>query len=474
MNNNTCSDCNFYFYTSLIPPIVNVRWENDYAYFYWCETNNDNVIYEIWESKNGSPFIHSVDISSGNNNYKYFCDQNANMIFKIRVRRNDVYSEFSAPLNLKTPLVFKTDQSVLTPVVFTYLSVVAGKTINVDWGDGTNINVNTVGYFPGPTKNYAITKNPYYITITGDVDFIALIEFTGQPKAYGDLSKWNLPVSLGLFHFYANPGFTGDISKWTMPVNMGIFHVSSDNFSGDLTAWQFAPNQNEMRLDNNHFTGDLTGWTFPMLSVAPYLYVSLSNNHFTGNISGWIFPGNMVNLDTSHNYFTGNLSAWIIPGTLSDIILVDGITPPDDLTNNYTGNITGWTFPIVESPTMENHIECGNSNFTGDLSGKIIFAGTKVITVNFKNSHLTKLPRGNFKWVSIYNFKSNNCNQAEVDAILAYIDAYFVGAVVPLCNCAYTFNGAGMAAPSAAGLVSKASIIAKYVAAGFVATILNN
>jgi len=46
--------------------------------------------------------------------------------------------------------------------------------------------------------------------------------------------------------------------------------------------------------------------------------------------------------------------------------------------------------------------------------------------------------------------------------------------VVPKCNCTYTINGAGMGALNAAGLAAKASIQAKYIAAGFVATINNN
>jgi hypothetical protein len=76
--------------------------------------------------------------------------------------------------------------------------------------------------------------------------------------------------------------------------------------------------------------------------------------------------------------------------------------------------------------------------------------------------------------MSVYNFQNNLCTGIIISNFLIYLDNYFTAGVVPKCNCTYTLDGVGMGAVNAAGLAAKASIQAKYVAAGFVATINNN
>jgi len=62
----------------------------------------------------------------------------------------------------------------------------------------------------------------------------------------------------------------------------------------------------------------------------------------------------------------------------------------------------------------------------------------------------------------------------DLDAFLAFVDAYFAGGTVPLIDASYLLSGTGMGIPSAAGLISKTSIEGKYTAQGKTATITVN
>ena len=178
------------------------------------------------------------------------------MNFKIRSKYGDWYSAFSENVSLSTPIVFKTNQSTLTQVLFT-LNVSAGKTVNVNWGDLSNNDYVGNG---DRTHDYASTQNPYYITLTGDINYITSFVW-GNNNLYCDVSKWNLPTSassITLNQAGAGNGATGDISEWNFPSGLTILNLSADansnKVSGDFTGKNFPENITRFYFPNQNLT----------------------------------------------------------------------------------------------------------------------------------------------------------------------------------------------------------------------------
>ena len=146
-----------------------------------------------------------------------------------------------------------------------------------------------------------------------------------------------------------------------------------------------------------------------------------------------------------------------------------------DHTNVLMGDITGKNiFPATEGQYSLG-MELTYGELSGDASSCIIPAGlTMGAKFYFRDNNLTKMPRGDFDMVTFFSFTNNNCDSTEIDAFLAYVDAYFVGATVPKRNAVYSLDGTGMGIPSAAGLASRTSILGKYTAAGRTCTISVN
>jgi len=408
-------------------------WVDDYAHLTWDDPYAEAAAYEVWESKNGGAYTLVTETAAGVTEYDNYTWQNANMNFRVRAKIGAVYSGFNIPINLITPLVFKTDQSTLTRVLFADFGIQLGKTININWGDGTNANY--TGANSNITHDYETEANPYFIKFSGDVNYLSTAEIVNQTWLYGDLSKWVLPTILSSAHWYGN-GWSGDISSWVMPATMVRLHVANNNFSGNLTNWVLPTTLIDLHLEHNHFTGDITDW---ILGSEVAHFCIQDNDGFTGDLSGWTPP-----LDFTYGTGLLNFSS-----------------------NLLTGDISGWG--LATNMNAVSAIEC---TFTGDLSGWLIPANDATFTIDFTNNKsVTKMPRGVFKDTLVYRFAGNACNTAEIDSLLAYIDAYFVGGVVPLISCEYTLNGTGMGIPSAAGLASRTSIQGKYTAVGKTATI---
>jgi len=179
----------------------------------------------------------------------------------------------------------------------------------------------------------------------------------------------------------------------------------------------------------------------------------------------------------------GDIGVWILPSGITDFIFngnavigdISDLTFPATLINY---NING--IPLLGAFSVINTLPAGIRIFNissvtiNGVWNINIPVGAATIQMLCGNCNFDGVPRGNFRWVSVFNFWDSELHEAEIDSFLAYVDGYFVGAVVPLTNCTYDFSGAGNEPPSAAGLASIVSIQAKYVAAGFVATILHN
>jgi len=456
----------------IVDPVV--TWVEDYAKIDIEGTNP--VQYDIYESKNGGAYSLLTTLNSDVKTYNNTTWQNATMSYKIKEHGGSIYSGM---VNYSTPLVFKTNQN--TPGVFTIHQLkmtTVGKSVTVHWGDGTTTNYNSVEWeYNIVTHTYTIPQNPYYIQIFGDTDDLGCIEMFGLAGiVYGDLTKWILPSKLEDFHFYSNT-FTGDVSEWILPVQISLFDIENNAFTGDITNWfeSFPSTMTDFHCGgNNNLIGDLTNMTFPN---SMFLF-QLMQQKLTGNITNWNFNnGSLAFLDLRQvSNISGDISSWVIPQGLAVLLLTDIIYQTPNL--SIIGDLSNWVFPTSMYPTLGYTWDFwGMVGITGDLSSKIIPVGHPVGTskrIDFTNCGITKLPYGSFADIDLYTFGGCKCNSAEIDRILGVIDSYFIGGVVPLVNCVYTLNGTGMGIPSAAGLISRSSIIAKYVAQGKTCSIVVN
>lgn len=395
------------------PSGITLTWVGDFLRITVTD-NNGGTENEIYESKNGGAYTLATTLNEGVTTYDYTTWQNSSLNFRVRAKNGVIYSDYSDVVNIITPWVFKIDQSTLIQVdIHDFSLVTSGKTVTFNWGDGTTTVISTSGSHP-ITKDYTV-EGQYFLWITGDVDWIAGLEWMVQfAYLHGtSIDKWVLPSRFQTGHFYSD-GLVGDINNVIIPPTCGVLHFGDDTIISDITHY------------DSLFTDALAFWDIHIASNVA--------GGITGNVTDWVLPFRNAHLNIYGNV-QGDLTSWnpwqavTYAGVLLALVGIYG--------GSFTGDLSGWTIPDLPAG-FECSIGC----------------------------HFTKLPRGNFRNVGKYDFRSNLCDATELDAILAYIDAYFVGGVVPLVDCIYRFNGFGMGIPSAAGLVSKASIEAKYAAEG--------
>jgi hypothetical protein len=282
-----------------------------------------------------------------------------------------------------------------------------------------------------------------------------------------------LPYYLTVFHPY-NTGFTGDISdhiNW-FGQRITIYDLQDLQVTGDLTHWRFGeyPKLGDIHFERTLVTGNVTNWTFEPTINFGSAKIWIHETLLTGDITNWILPERMNLLYIFDSDIDLNIENFQMPAGLGGLSasFSEGVTP------TVTGSLTGFTFPTIPTDAYVVSLGLSGHGLTGDMRTSLIPAYTKGIQLDFGQNDITHLPRGEFRWVNIFDFAANNCDSGEIDAFLSYVDSYFVGGVVPLTSATYTINGTGMGIPSAAGLASKSSIESKYTAAGFTATITVN
>jgi len=287
---------------SFKPTVLTLGWENDYMTVDFTDNSGGICEHEIWESKDGGAYSLVTTLAAGTTHYHDSTWQNASMNYKVRAKDGVWFSDYSDVVNYATPLVFKTDQTSNVNVVFTNLNIQAGKTININWGDGTNNNYS--GNNSSVTKTYTTQANPYYITISGDTDWITYIRFDNQVKAYGDLTKWNIPSKCTFFRLQSN-SFSGSVTDWVIPSVCTAFNIYGCQFTGDLTNWVLPATLQSFYLTETGvygYTGDITGWVLP--SGLINIDMAGSNNEVVGDLSGWIIPITCTSLYMPNNNLT--------------------------------------------------------------------------------------------------------------------------------------------------------------------------
>jgi len=207
---------------------LSVTWIDDFARLTWIDGETYQT--EIWESKNGGVYSLVATTAVGAGSYDNYTQQNATMTFKIRHLKDGVYSEYSEIVSINTPLVFKTNQSTLVPLVLNSITVVTGKAIRVNWGDDTFVDL-AVGVNSNVTKNYS-TTGQFFVQFTGDTkNGLSYIRIFAQSSVYGDLSKWNAPTSITSWYMYQT-GISGDLSSIILPSICTSCWLHTTNITG--------------------------------------------------------------------------------------------------------------------------------------------------------------------------------------------------------------------------------------------------
>ena len=437
----------------------------------WTDILGGSASYEIWASINGSDKIYVAETAIGATSYDDdTCKQGAWVKYYIRPKIGSNTYAFSPSTILSTPLCFKTDQSVLTQVLFQTCHIATGHSVTINWGDSTT-TVLSAGSNSNITHDYA-TTGQYDIWLTGQLRGITQLEFYDQSHLTGDITNWCIPYNVIQYHIINN-GFTGDITdhiNWISP-NLLVFDYQGLQVTGDLTGWRWHTlNVYDIHFENTLVTGDITNMTFRIASTTSRSAKLLfGNTALSGDISEWdIFDGCKWIWMIGGN-FTVDLSKFIMPDTMTSV----GLNSSTIHTNTLIGDVSGIIFPSNDVG-YNFSFEASYGDLTGDMSSVSLPALTKNAVIDMSHNKITKLPRGNFRWFRFFDFSYNLCNSTELDSFLDYLDNYFTGGVVPLVDAVYILNGTGMGIPSAAGLTSRTSIINKYIAEGKTCTITVN
>ena len=421
------------------PTDLSVIWVDDFARITFTESLESQC--EIYEQLDDGNYVLCNTLNGGVGIYDYKCWQNSSYNFRLRFKNNDLYSAFAEKISIDTPqFVFYTDQrSGFTPITIYQIksatSTGALGSNRIYWGDGTYDDYSNPAY-ESASHTYNV-PGEYYIKIYGDQ--IYEFQFYEQALDGTDITKWRLPYTVyGLLtHLWGN-GFVGDISGWTYPVNIRSLHLANNPITGNLDKLFDGSCQElfDFHMSGTLTSGNLSNWTLPekMAHFGPPQYV-------TGDISHFRYPKN------------NDYKSWIF--NIASIYKISG-----DITYLFDGN-----YEYLQGLSAPDQV------LSGDLSGW--FIGANYIdqsNVTLQNNYFTKCPRGNFYRIGTFNMSGNYCNSDEIDSILADIDTS-VTANAPQYDCVYNFDGVNMGIPSAAGLASKASIEAKYAAAGKAVTI---
>jgi len=452
------------------PVDFKAEWHDDFARITFSDQTGGLADHELWEEKDGGGYALAYTIPAGTTSYDYYTWQNADLNFKVRAKVGGSYSAFTAVQNIVSPLVFKSDQTVLNTLTIHTFTIVGASTINIDWGDSNDNDYGT-GVHPDITHDY-VSEGTYFVQLSGDVDFLADWEMFAQEVA-GDVTKWNFPLSCLRFHLY-NDSFTGNPLDRALNDGVGIIHFNHNNLSGDTSGLVMNDTLYDFRFaGNSGLYGDSGGWNLPLANGKVYFYIEFANTAIGGTWTGKSLPANTKLLSVYGSQIEWDITGQVWPADCGYLLLGSPAVPSQA---NIYGDITGMAWPTGLAATIGYTIYFYGLSLMGDLSQAASDLPSVGAEMRFclAENQLTKLPRGEYEWVRAFDCSGNSCNTAEVDAILTYIDGYFVGPKVPLADCDYDFSGTGMGAPTAVGLAAKTSIINKYTAQGQTCTINTN
>jgi hypothetical protein len=219
----------------------------------WVDNSGGKAQYEVYSSYNGNPYVFLGTTLAGATSYiDTTCKQNASVVYKIRAKRGSIYSDYVSASALATPLCWKTDQSTLTAVAISTLSISVGKTVTVNWGDGTNQAY--TGINSNITKNYAKTGQ-YNIWLSGDINSITSFILLAQTKFYGNLQNWIINYSSMSVFTLNLCAFTGDMSNFLIPQSITNYSLYGNNITGKANNISTSASAIRYRMYSNALNG---------------------------------------------------------------------------------------------------------------------------------------------------------------------------------------------------------------------------
>lgn len=99
-NNYTTGMFDHYFYGLKLPPNILVVWIGSQIHVSWDEVYTPDVQVEIWDSINGARPVQLGITALGASSFDIAADPNVNHSISIRMKKDEVFSGFSNPINL--------------------------------------------------------------------------------------------------------------------------------------------------------------------------------------------------------------------------------------------------------------------------------------------------------------------------------------------------------------------------------------
>ena len=249
----------------------------------WTDNSGGTAQYEVYSSYNGNPYVFLGTTLAGATSYiDTTCKQNASVVYRIRAKKGSVYSEYVTTSALATPLCWKTDQSTLTAVVINTLNIAAGKTVTVNWGDGTSQAY--TGSNSNITKNYAETGQ-YNIWLSGDTDSIGTLSHYEQSKSYGVISNWILPSTLVNFYIYSTQ-VSGSLPQITAHATNAIDYRAYSAYMSDSNVTVFRKAMTNFDVSNQKVTFSTANIDKLLKAAADWYQVNAPTDNCTYNLSG--------------------------------------------------------------------------------------------------------------------------------------------------------------------------------------------
>lgn len=416
---------------------VRLTWEQDAK----CTTEDG---FEIWVSIGGAAYALLDTVAADVLTYDDMTDYAGSTVeYKVRAYRGTVYSGYSAEAEIiiaaaitNFAVVWAEDHAVLTwNEQAGWDTEIYSSVDNTNWtleetvttGTETTTNHCWQGrtmYFRARAKS-GTNFGPYCASV--NILTPLVFKYDNNPTAAFSFSS-NLGLGAGK----------------TVRVCWGTFN-GSDELYNDYTTTQ---------TPAHAYNGDSEVNRDP-------LYIKISGD--LDSITTFNLAGNLL--------CYGDLSKWYLPALTSLLsFYLNG--------SSFTGNLSNWIF--ISTGAID--IRIYNNQFTGDLSTMLVnTSGATILWLNNTDGYneFTAPPRGDIKQISTgagAGLYMPNCNvgTAALDAWFAWANNYFASNT-PTRSSIFKFDGVGMGVPT--GGNSNTDIVgikAKYVAAGFTATITVN
>lgn len=251
----------------------------------WTDNSGGTAQYEVYSSYNGNPYVYLGTTLAGATSYSdTTCKQNASVVYRIRAKKGGTYSEYVTTSVINTPLCWKTNQATRTNVVINNITIADGKTVNVDWGDGTNANY--TGANTNVTHTYAASAtNIFNVKLSGDTNSITIFQHFNQIKSYGVVTNWVLPSTLKYLYINST-GLTGSLPQITEHATNAMNYRAYSAYMSDSNVTVFRKAMTNFDVSSQNVTFSTANIDKLLKAAADWYQVNAPTANCTYNLSG--------------------------------------------------------------------------------------------------------------------------------------------------------------------------------------------